>query len=73
MTRTFSDTLSMLEVWFFDESRMTLDYTCLTRDGKGLTSCTRLQSLGHIVYSTLMAWRFLILGISSIYAVFILS
>jgi hypothetical protein len=48
-------------------------YTSLTRDGRGLSSCTRLQALGHIAYSILMARRFLIPGISSIYAVLILS
>jgi hypothetical protein len=73
MIGMFNDVLSMLDIWFFDESRMTLGYTSLTRDGRGLSSCTRLQALGHIAYSTLMARRFLIPGISSIYAVFILS
>jgi hypothetical protein len=63
----------MLEIWFFDESRMIPGYTSLTHDGKGLSSCTRLQALGHIAYSTLMSRRFLIPGISSIYAVFILN
>jgi hypothetical protein len=69
----FNDALSMLEIWFFDESRMILGYPSLTRDGKGLSSCTRLQALDLIAYSTLMARRFLILGISSIYTVFILD
>jgi hypothetical protein len=69
----FDNALSMLEIWFFDESRMTPGYTSLTRNGKGLSSRTRLQALGRIAYSTLMARRFLILEISSIYAVFILS
>jgi hypothetical protein len=73
MIGTFNDALSMLEIWFFDESRMTPGYTSLTRDGKGLLSCTRLQDLGRIAYGTLMARRFLIPGISSIYVVFILN
>jgi hypothetical protein len=63
----------MLEIWFFDESRMIPSYTSLTHDGKGLSLCTRLQALDLIAYSTLMARRFLILGISSIYAIFILD
>jgi hypothetical protein len=67
------DSTSYQEIWFFDESRMILGYTSLTHDGKGLSLCTRLQALNLIVYSTLMATRFLILGISSIYAVFILD
>jgi hypothetical protein len=67
---TFNDALSMLEIWFFDESRMTPGYTSLTRDGKGLSLCTRLQALDLIAYSTLMVRRFLILRISSIYTVF---
>jgi hypothetical protein len=69
----FNDALSMLEIWFFDESRMTPGYTSLTRNGKGLSSSTRLQALGRIAYSTLMARRFLIPGISSIYVIFILN
>jgi hypothetical protein len=73
MTGTFNDALSMLEIWFFDESRMTPGYTSLTRDEKGLSSCTRLHALDLIAYSTVMARRFLIPGISSIYAVFILD
>jgi hypothetical protein len=73
MTGMFNDALSMLEIWFFDESRMTPGYTSLTRDGKGLSSCTWLQDLGRIAYSALMARRFLIFGISSIYAIFILN
>jgi hypothetical protein len=72
-TRTFNDSPSMLEIWFFDESRMTPSYTSLTHDAKGLSSCTWLQALGHIAYSTLMARRLLIIGISSIYTVFILN
>jgi hypothetical protein len=69
----FNDALPMLEIWFFDESRTTPGYTSLTHDGKSLSSCTRLHALGRITYSTLMARRFLVPGISSIYAVFILS
>jgi hypothetical protein len=63
----------MLEIWFFDESIMILGYTSLTRDGKGLSLYIRLQALDLIAYSTLMARRFLIIGISSIYAVLILD
>jgi hypothetical protein len=63
----------MLEIWFFDESKMTLSYTSLTRDGKDLSSSTRLQTLDLIAYITLMARKFLIPGISSIYIVFILD
>jgi hypothetical protein len=48
-------------------------YTSLTRDGKGLLLCIRLQDLDLIACSTLMARRFLILEISSIYAIFILD
>jgi hypothetical protein len=73
MIETFNDALSTLEIWFFDESRMKPSCTSLTCDGRGLSSCTRLQDLGRIAYSTLMAKRFLIPGISSIYIVFILS
>jgi hypothetical protein len=73
MTGTFNDALSMLEIWFFDESRMTPGYISLTRDWRGLSSCTRLQDLGRIAYSTLMTRRFPIPGISSMYIVFILS
>jgi hypothetical protein len=72
-TGTFKDTLSMLEILFFDESRMISRYTSLTHDGKSLSSYTRLQALDLITYSTLMARRFLILGMSSIYAIFILD
>jgi hypothetical protein len=42
MIGTFNDALSMLEIWFFDESRMIPGYTSLTHDGKGLSLCTRL-------------------------------
>jgi hypothetical protein len=45
-TAMFNDTLSILEIWFFDESRMTPGYTSLTHDGRGLSSCIRLQALG---------------------------
>jgi hypothetical protein len=72
-TGTFNDALSVLEIWFFDEYRMIPGYTSLTRDGKGLSLCSRLQALGHITYSTLMARRFLITGILNIYVVFILN
>jgi hypothetical protein len=49
------------------------DYTSLTHDGKDLSLCTRLQVLDLITYSTLMARRYQILGILSIYVVFILD
>jgi hypothetical protein len=62
-----------LGIWFFDKSRMIPGYTSLTRDGKGLSLCTRLQALDLIAYNTMMARKFLILGMSSIYAVFILD
>jgi hypothetical protein len=41
-TGTFNGALSMLEIWFFDESKMILGYTSLTHDGKDLSLCTRL-------------------------------
>jgi hypothetical protein len=63
----------MLEIWFFDEFRMILGNTSLTHDGKGLSLYRRLQALGRITYSILMARRFLIPGILSNYIVFILS
>jgi hypothetical protein len=69
----FNDALSILEIWSFDESRMTSGYTSSICDGKGLSLCIRLHDLDLIVYSTLMAKLFLILGMSSIYAVFILD
>jgi hypothetical protein len=69
----FNDALSMLEIWFFGKSKMMQGYTSLTRDGKGLSLCTRLKALGRTAYSILMARRFLIPGISSIYAVFTLN
>jgi hypothetical protein len=62
-----------LEIWSFDESRMIPDYTSLINDGKDLLLCTRLQALDLIAYSTLMAKRYEILGILSIYVVFILD
>jgi hypothetical protein len=63
MTGTFNDALSTLEIWFFDESRMTPGYTSLTHDGKVLSLCTRLHALDLIDYSTPMARRYQILGI----------
>jgi hypothetical protein len=63
----------MLKIWFFNESRMISGYTSLTCDGKDLSSCTRLPALGRIIYSTLLARRFLIPRILSIYIVFILN
>jgi hypothetical protein len=72
-TGTFNDALSMLEIWFFDESRMIPGYTSLIHGGKDLSLCTRLQPLDLIAYSTRMARRYQILGILSIYVVFILD
>jgi hypothetical protein len=48
-------------------------YTSLTHDRKDLSLCIRLQALDLIAYSTLMARRYQILGILSIYVVFILD
>jgi hypothetical protein len=73
MIGMFNDALSMLEIWFFDESRMILVYTSLTHDGKGLSLCIRLQALDLIDYNTRMARRFQILGILNIYVGFILD
>jgi hypothetical protein len=73
MTGTFNDDLSMLEIWFFDESRMIPGYTSLTDGGKDLSLCTRLQTLDLIAYSTWMARRYQILGILNIYIIFILD
>jgi hypothetical protein len=72
-TGMFNDALSMLEIWFFDKSRMIPGYTSLTHDGKVLSLCRRLQALDLIAYSTLMARRYQILGILSVYVVFILN
>jgi hypothetical protein len=58
MIGTFNDTLSMLEIWFFDESRMISGFTSLTHDGKDPSLCTRLQALDLIIYGTLMARRY---------------
>jgi hypothetical protein len=70
---TFNDAISTLEILFFDESRMIPDYTSLSHDGKDFSLCTRLQALDLITYSILMARRYQILGILSIYFVFILD
>jgi hypothetical protein len=72
-TRTFNDALSTLEIWFFNESRMILGYTSLIHGEKDLSLCTRLQALVLISYSTRMAKRYQILGISNIYIGFILD
>jgi hypothetical protein len=72
-TGTFNDALSTLEIWFFDESRMILGYTSLTRNGKDLSLCTRLHALDLIAYSILMARRYQILGILIIYVIFTLD
>jgi hypothetical protein len=42
MIGTFNDALSMLEIWFFDESRMIPGYTSLIHGGKDFPLCTRL-------------------------------
>jgi hypothetical protein len=49
------------------------DYTSLTHNGKDLSLCTRLQALDLIAYSILLARRYLILEILSIYVDFILD
>jgi hypothetical protein len=72
-TGTFNDALSTLGIWFFNESRMILVYTSSTHDGKDPSLCTRLEALDLIVYSTLMARRYQILGILNIYIGFILD
>ena len=72
-TVTFNDALSMLEIWFFDESRMIPSYTSLSHDGKDLSLCTRLQALDLIAYSTRMARMYQIHGILNIYVGFILD
>jgi hypothetical protein len=72
-TGTFNDALPMKEIWSFDESKVTSGYTSSTHDGKDLLLCTRLQALDLIAYITLMAKRSLILGMLSIYAIFILE
>jgi hypothetical protein len=73
MTRTFNDVLSMLEIWFFDESRMIPGFTSLTHDGKDHSLCTRLQAVDLIACSTQMARRYQIHGIFNIYVDFILE
>jgi hypothetical protein len=72
-TRTFNDALSVLAIWFFDESMMIPGYTSLIHSGKDLSLCTRLQSLDLIAYSTRMARRYQILGIWNIYNVITLD
>jgi hypothetical protein len=48
MTEKFNDALLMLEIWFFNESRMISGYTKLTQDGSDLLLCTGLQALDLI-------------------------
>jgi hypothetical protein len=72
-TRMFNDALLMLEIWFFDVFRMILGYTSLTHHKNDLSLCTRLQALDLIAYNTWMARRYQIVGILSIYVVFILN
>jgi hypothetical protein len=59
----------MLEIWFFDESRMIPGYTSLIYGGKDLSLCTRLQTLDLIAYTTRMGRRYQILGILNMYSV----
>jgi hypothetical protein len=54
MIGMFNDALSMLEIWFFNESSMKPGCTSLVHDGRGLSSCTRLQDQDLTAYSTLM-------------------
>jgi hypothetical protein len=68
---TFNNVLSMLKIWFFDESRMIPGCTSSTHDGKDPSLCTRLQALDLIDYSTQMARRYQIHGILNIYVGFI--
>jgi hypothetical protein len=63
----------MLEIWFFDESRMTPGYTSSTHDGKDLSLCTRLLALDLIDYGIWMAKRYQTNGILNIYIGFILD
>jgi hypothetical protein len=63
----------MLEIWFFDESRMIPGFTSLTHDGKDLSLCTRLQALDLIACKTRMARRYQIHGILNVYIGFILE
>jgi hypothetical protein len=72
-TGMFNDALSTLEIWFFDESRIIPGYTSLTHDGRDLLLCTRLRALNVIAYNILTARRYQILGILSIYVIFILD
>jgi hypothetical protein len=72
-TETFNNALSMLGIWFFNESKIILDFTSLAHDGKDLPLCTKLQALNLIAYSILIARRYLIPGILSIYVGFILN
>jgi hypothetical protein len=63
----------MLEIWFFDESRMIPGYTSSNHDGKDLSLCIRSQALDLIDYYTRMARRYQIHGILNIYVGFILD
>jgi hypothetical protein len=63
----------MLEIWFFNESRMIQGFTSLIHDGKDLSLCTRLQALNLINYSTRMARRYQTHGILNTYDNFILD
>jgi hypothetical protein len=72
-TGTLKKDLSTLEIWSFAVSRIKLGCTSSIHDGRDPSSCTRLQDQGHIAYSTLMATRSQIPGISSTYPIFTLS
>jgi hypothetical protein len=63
----------MLEIRFFDESRMIPGFTSLTLNEKDLSLCTRLQALDLIACSTWMARRYQIHVILNIYVGFILE
>jgi hypothetical protein len=73
MIGMFNDTLSILEIWFFDESRMIQGFASLTRDGKELSLCARSQALDLINYSTQVAKRYQTHGILNTYVGFILN
>jgi hypothetical protein len=73
MTGTFNDAVSMLEIWFFDVSRMIQGFTSLTHDSKDLSLCTRSQALDLIDYSTRMTRRYQTHGILNIYVGFTLD
>jgi hypothetical protein len=73
MIGTFNGALSILEIWFFDESRMIQGFTSLPHDGKDLSLCTRSQALDLIDYSTRMARKYKTHEILNTYDGFILD